>query len=65
VVDKVERLTVFGGLDGLLRDVAPIDLPAHRARLNRNPATGAGLFSGFVIVSLKASAMPPTVVSTA
>mgnify|MGYP000872895510 FL=1 len=29
VVDKVERLTVFGGLDGVLRDTVRIDLPAH------------------------------------
>lgn len=29
VVDKVERLTVFGGLDGVLRDTVRIDLPTH------------------------------------
>ena len=29
VVDKVERLTVFGGLDGVLRDTVRIELPAH------------------------------------
>ena len=29
VVDKVERLTVFGGLDGVLRDTVRINLPAH------------------------------------
>ncbi len=28
VVDKVERLTVFGGLDGVLRDTVRINLPA-------------------------------------
>ena len=29
VVDKVERLTVFGGLDGILRDTVRIDVPAR------------------------------------
>jgi regulator of protease activity HflC (stomatin/prohibitin superfamily) len=29
VVDKVERLTVFGGLDGVLRDTVRINLPPH------------------------------------
>ena len=29
VVDKVERLTVFGGLDGVLRDMVRIDVTAH------------------------------------
>lgn len=29
VVDKVERLTVFGGLDGVLRDTVRIELPAQ------------------------------------
>jgi regulator of protease activity HflC (stomatin/prohibitin superfamily) len=29
VVDKVERLTVFGGLDGVLKDTVRIELPAR------------------------------------
>lgn len=29
VVDKVERLTVFGGLDGMLKDTVRIELPAR------------------------------------
>lgn len=29
VVDKVERLTVFGGLDGVLKDTVRINLPTH------------------------------------
>jgi len=29
VVDKVERLTVFGGLEGVLRDTVHINLPTH------------------------------------
>ena len=29
VVDKVDRLTVFGGLDGVLKDTVRINLPPH------------------------------------
>ncbi len=29
VVDKVDRLTVFGGLDGVLKDTVRINLPTH------------------------------------
>lgn len=29
VVDKVERLTVFGGLEGVLKDMVRIELPTH------------------------------------
>jgi hypothetical protein len=36
VVDKVERLTVFGDLDGVLRDTVRISLLAHRMFSNRS-----------------------------